>query len=353
MTYRNKLRLRRFLIILAIVLLALVIVGLIGFSYLGRYVVYTEDGAHFSFHSQAPSAPEAEQAAAPVESPVLVTGSSIREQSILEDGSSTSLQDSEVKGLLVDYVTLSDPTAVSAVDLSTGAYNTLVLEMRAGGSAILDTDAVRQLISRAKSAQMHLVALMSCLNDSSYALSHTDEALAISGGTLWMNSAGSYWLDPTNADVQSYLAGMINQLETMGFQEVILNNFSFPTTDEIVYSSDSTRESMLQDAYKALENKVGLDCTLGLLIKDPESGHQAFDLAEHLYVYYSDGSSLKQYVDDHPDTYLVFLTSSHDTRFDDYGKVYTQQSVDYFSSLPDLDTSNNDTTDTTETSPEP
>ena len=98
MTYRNKLRLRRFLIILAIVLLALLIVGLIGFSYLGRYVVYTEDGAHFSFHSQPPSAPEAEQAAAPVESPVLVTGSSIREQSILEDGDSTVLQDSEVKG---------------------------------------------------------------------------------------------------------------------------------------------------------------------------------------------------------------------------------------------------------------
>ena len=221
------------------------------------------------------------------------------------------------------------------------------------GSAILDTDAVRQLISRAESAQMHLVAMMSCLNDSAYALSHTSEALAISGGALWMNSAGSYWLDPTNADVQNYLAGMIHQLEAMGFQEVILNNFSFPTTDEIVYSSDSTRESMLQDAYKALENKVGLDCTLGLLIKDPESGHQAFDLAEHLYVYYSDGSSLKQYVDDHPDTYLVFLTASHDTRFDDYGKVYTQQSVDYFSSLPDLDFSSNDTADTTETSPEP
>ena len=353
MTYRNKLRLRRFLIILAIVLLALLIVGLIGFSYLGRYVVYTEDGAHFSFHSQPPSAPEAEQAAAPVESPVLVTGSSIREQSILEDGDSTVLQDSEVKGLLVDYVTLSDPSAVSAVDLGTGAYNTLVLEMRAGGSAILDTDAVRQLISRAESAQMHLVAMMSCLNDSAYALAHTDEALAISGGALWMNSADSYGLDPTNADVQNYLAEMINQLEAMGFQEVILNNFSFPTTDEIVYSSDSTRESMLQNAYKALENKVGLDCTLGLLIKDPESGHQAFDLAEHLYVYYSEGSSLKQYVDDHPDTYLVFLTASHDTRFDDYGKVYTQQSVDYFSSLPDLDLSNNDTTETTETSPEP
>lgn len=59
---------------------------------------------------------------------------------------------------------------------------------------------------------MHLVAMMSCLNDSAYALSHTSEALAISGGALWMNSAGSYWLDPTNTDVQNYLAEMINQL---------------------------------------------------------------------------------------------------------------------------------------------
>ena len=352
MTYRNKLRLRRFLIILGIVLLALLIAGLIGFSYLGRYVVYTEDGAHFSFHSQAPSAPESVQAAAPVESPVLVTGSSIREESILEDGGTAALSDTDVKGLLVDYTTLNDSAAVSAVDLGTGAYNTLVLEMRAGGSDIIDTDAVRQLISRAKSAQMHLVAMMSCLDDSAYALSHTDEALAISGGALWMNSAGSYWLDPTQADVQNYLVSMIQELESMGFQEVILNSFSFPTSDEIVYPSDSTRESMLQDAYKAIEKAVGLDCTLGLLVKDPESGHQAFDLAEHLYVYYSDGSTLKSYVDNHPDTYMVFLTSSHDTRFDDYRKVYTQQSVDYFSALPNVSSENSADPESTE-QPEP
>lgn len=346
MTYRNKLRLRRFLIILGIVLLVLFIAGLIGFSYLGRYVVYTEDGAHFSFHSSAPSAPESVQAAAPVESPVLVTGNSIREESILEDDGTIDLAADEVRGLLVDYVTLNDPVAVSAVDLSTGAYNTLVLEMRAGGSAILDTDAVRQLISRAKNADMHLVALVSCLDDSTYALAHSSEALAISGGALWLSSAGSYWLDPTQKDVQDYLASMIAQLESMGFGEVILNNFSFPTSDSIVYNSDSTRESMLQDAYKALEKTVGPNCTLGVLVKDPEVGHQAFDLAEHVYVYYSEGSTIKQYAQEHPNAYLVFLTSSHDTRFDDYGKVFTQQSVDYFSSLPSVRADSDQTTDT-------
>ena len=41
MTYRNKLLLKRALIVLGIILLVLLIAGLIGFSYLGRYVVYT------------------------------------------------------------------------------------------------------------------------------------------------------------------------------------------------------------------------------------------------------------------------------------------------------------------------
>ena len=41
-------------------------------------------------------------------------------------------------------------------------------------------------------------------------------------------------------------------------------------------------------------------------------------------------------MDDHPDTFLVFLTASHDTRFDDYGKITTQQEVSYFSSIPSI-----------------
>ena len=333
MTYRNKLLLKRALIILGIVLLVLLIAGLIGFSYLGRYVVYTEDGAHFSFRSQAPSASAPVQAAAPIESPVLVTGASIQEESVLDETDGAALSASEVQGLLVDYGTLADENAISTVDLSAGNYNTLVLEMRVAGSAILDTPSVRALMTQAQNQNIRLVAMMSCLDDSTYALAHTKEALAISGA-LWMSDSGSYWLDPTNASVQNYLVSMIDQLTAMGFQEVILNNFTFPESSAIVYSSDKTREELLQDAYKAIENSVSMDCTLGILVKDTEAGHQAFDLAEHLYVYFTDGSGLKTYVENHPDYYMVFLTSSHDTRFDSYGKIYTDKDVSYFSSLP-------------------
>lgn len=330
MTYRNKLRLRRFLKILGIVLLVLFVLGLIGFSYLGRYVVYTEDGAHFSFHSQSPDSTASAPPAAPIEAPVLVTGASIHEESIDEGSSMESISSTEVSGLFIDYNTLSDPAAANTVDLSTGDYNTIVMEMRIGGSDILNSTAVQELIARAKGADIRPIAMISCLDDSSYALEHPKEALQISGGALWMSDSGSYWLDPTQSGVQEYLASMIAELTGMGFEEVILNNFTFPQSASIVYNSDTSREELLQSAYKALEKAVS--CPMGILVKDPETGHQAFDLAEHLYIYYNDGSTLKQYVASHSDYYMIFFTSSHDTRFDAYGKIYTSKDVDYFSS---------------------
>lgn len=330
MTYRNKLRLRRFLKILGIVLLVLFVLGLIGFSYLGRYVVYTEDGAHFSFHSQSPDSTASAPPAAPIEAPVLVTGASIHEESIDEGSSMESISSTEVSGLFIDYNTLSDPAAANTVDLSTGDYNTIVMEMRIGGSDILNSTAVQELIARAKGADIRPIAMISCLDDSSYALEHPKEALQISGGALWMSDSGSYWLDPTQSGVQEYLASMIAELTGMGFEEVILNNFTFPQSASIVYNSDTSREELLQSAYKALEKTVS--CPMGILVKDPEAGHQAFDLAEHLYIYYNDGSTLKQYVASHSDYYMIFFTSSHDTRFDAYGKIYTSKDVDYFSS---------------------
>ena len=311
MTYRNKLRLRRFLKILGIVLLVLFVLGLIGFSYLGRYVVYTEDGAHFSFHSQSPDSTASAPPAAPIEAPVLVTGASIHEESNDEGSSMESISSTEVSGLFVDY-------------------NTIVMEMRIGGSDILNSTAVQELIARAKGADIRPIAMISCLDDSSYALEHPKEALQISGGALWMSDSGSYWLDPTRSGVQEYLASMIAELTGMGFEEVILNNFTFPQSASIVYNSDTSREELLQSAYKALEKAVS--CPMGILVKDPETGHQAFDLAEHLYIYYNDGSTLKQYVASHSDYYMIFFTSSHDTRFDAYGKIYTSKDVDYFSS---------------------
>lgn len=321
MTYHNKLLLKRFLIILAIVLAALVLLGIIVFTYLGRYVVYTEDGAYFSFHAQAQeNAPTAAPGPAPSQVE-LVIGSSVSAGDVLGDGE-TSIVDKDVKGLLLDYNTLSNGSTLNEVDLSNETVNTLALEMRTQGSQILNTEPVLQLIQRAKSQEIRLIAVISCLDDPTYIQQHRNEAIMVYGNEQWTDDNGNPWMDPTQESVITYLAGIIHELSEMGFDEVVLKNFEISTSDRIDFDAgDSTRGNLVARAYNDLVDATINDCDLGLLIEDPDSGHQAMDAADRIYVRFSEGSQLKEYAEAHPDHYLVFITASHDTRFDAYGKL--------------------------------
>jgi hypothetical protein len=144
-----------------------------------------------------------------------------------------------------------------------------------------------------------------------------------------VNSDGDYWLDPTQDAVIDYLAGIIQDLSEQGFEEVILNQFYFPSSDEIEFDTgDSTRSALLARAYDDLVDATVEFCDIGLLITDPNAGHQAIDEADRIYVYFNDGSMAKAYAETRPDQYLVYITDSHDTRFDDYGKLTTDQALD-------------------------
>lgn len=321
MTYRNKLLLKRALIILAIVVAIVAVLLLIGFTYLSRYVVYTEDGAYFSFHSQPPTVSQEGVVAEVPSSIELVTGEPISANETIGDGAS-SIEDTAVHGVLVDYATLSVGSALNEIDLSADVNNTLVLEMRTADKPLLNTQSVQDLIDRAKIQDTWLVAMISCLSDSEYALDNMDQAIHISGGALWMNSSGSYWLDPGQDSVIRYLTDIIQQLADMGFDEVILNDFSLPTSDDVDYDyNGSTSTEIMMKAYNNLLDATMDSCKLSLYIENPASGHQAFDAADRIYVYMDDGGAVKEYAENHPDQFLVFITDSHDTRFDNYGKV--------------------------------
>lgn len=334
MTYRKKLLLKRLLIVLGIVAAVLAVVMIIGFTYLGRYVVYTEDGAHFSFHAQSSLEQPGGTTPVVLDQMELIMGASVSAEELLGDDNA-NIPDSDVQGVLVDYETLKNGTSFSALGLNADNCNTLMLEMRSQGSKILDTEAVRTLIDRAKSSELRLIALISCLDDREYALEHQSDALNISGGALWVNSDGNYYLNPAKDSVVDYVAGMIHTLAEMGFQEVVLDHFSFPYSDSIVNDTgDSTRDELLVRAFEDLLDATASDCDIGLLISEPDEGHQALNAAERLYVYFSEGSRVSRYVEEHPDQYLVFITSSHDTRFDGYGKISLEGTLGGAASSP-------------------
>lgn len=321
MTYRNKLRLKRILMVLVILLAALVLLGIILFTYLGRYVVYTEDGAHFAFHETSQNeTPTAAPGPAPSQVEVVI-GSALSAGDVLS-GDSVSIPDSEIQGVLVDYNTLADGATLNEIDLSDDSINTLALEMRTQGSDILGTDPVLQLIQRAKSQEVRLIAVISCLDDTEYVHNHRSEGIVVYGDELWTDDNGNAWMDPTQDAVIDYLAGIIQDLSAMGFDEVVLRNFAISDSDRINFSTgDSTLAELVARAYNDLVDATIDTCDLGLLIEDPEAGHQAIDTADRIYVQFSDGSQIKEYAEAHPDHYLVFITESHDTRFDEFGKL--------------------------------
>lgn len=332
MTYRQKLLLRRILVIIGVLIALIALVLLLGFYYLGRYVVYTEDGAYFSFGTQENTSADLEVQAPgdTPENPVLVTGSSIREDFALMEELEIPLEDYEINGLIVDYETLKDGSTLNEIDFTDTGYNTLVLELRTQGSELLQTAEVETLIRRAQNQDVKLIAMISCLDDREYALEHQAQALTIDGGALWVSGSGSYWLDPSDPDVQNYVEDMILELCDRGFTEVILNNFYFPESDYIDYDTgEYTRADLAAQAYETLASDLEGRCILGLYISDPDTGHQAYDLAEHLFVYINSGNSVAAYDDTHSDRYIVYITDSHDTRFDNYGKLQAERDAGF------------------------
>ena len=326
MTYRNKLLLRRLGLILAVAAAVILLALLVGFTYLGRYVVYTEDGAAFSFLMEEASETSAAQVS-PVPEITLVTGEPIPAEDVIGDVA-LALRDSEVQGVLVDYASLSGTGTIGQIELGEDANNTLALELRVADRDLLSNEKVSRMISRARNQNVWLIAVISCLSDSEYALQHQEQVVKISGGAYWLSPGGSYWLDPANETVLSNLADTILQLSKMGFNEVVLSDFYLPTSSDVVYDlGGRTAEDIMASSYTTLLEATSEACKLGILITDPASGHQLQDTAERLYVYYSNGATVRDYASLHQSQYLVFVTGSHDTRFDGYGKLTADEDL--------------------------
>jgi len=320
MTYRNKLLLKRLLLIFLIAVAVIFVLLLVGYTYLGRYVIYTEDGAYFSFHSQPPQE-RAHISASKPDSVTLTTGAPVAAAEVLGDNT-IYLEDHEVHGLLVDYETLSAGTELDKVDLGADGINTLVLEMRIADQPLLSSMPIQRLIDRAKNQDTWLVAVLACLSQSDYGRQHRNLLLSIGDGEYWIDRTGTYILDPGNEETINYVAGLVKQLAEMGFDEVVLNDFFMPTTTMLKYDyQNRTPEQILINAYQAVEEATSDYCKLGLLVQDPSWDTQGDETAERLYVCYNVGATVKTYAEAHNQQYLVFLTDSHDTRFDEYGKI--------------------------------
>lgn len=350
-SYRNKQRLKRTLIVLAAAVLLLAVACVSYVIYLGRYMVYFPDGAQLVLPGSDAAQPDN---TAPPDTGVavpddLVIGDKIERPDsfapIVDDtqpdstgsaaftggyyADSASLMNAGVvhealEELLAARENDAAPIAV-LLDLKSEFGNFYYSsDLSEAPTASVDIRAVDTLIEwLGDQNDVYMIARVPAFRDTAYALSHTDRSLALSSGALWVDSGGCYWLDPGNSIVLDRLADIGNELASLGFDEVIFENFCFPNSDSIVYDADRTLT--LTDAANTLTDNAEIPVSFSFTGSDAKYAAAVGGL--HLCLEAEDGSDILPSLDmvsdalTGDDQQVIFLSASRDTRFDAYQQL--------------------------------
>ena len=105
-----------------------------------------------------------------------------------------------------------------------------------------------------------------------------------------------------------------------------MDNYLFPTSQNIVYDeSERTKSMILGDTINTLQNDLN---AMGLLVSTSFSSELPFpgeSVTGRLYFPLNSGANVSNVAEAHssyvstPNEQIVFLTESHDTRFNEYG----------------------------------
>jgi hypothetical protein len=133
-----------------------------------------------------------------------------------------------------------------------------------------------------------------------------------------MDDDGCYWLHPGSQGTLSYLTQIIMELKSLGFDEVVLDDFCFPETTSIMVNGDKAQ--LLTKAASVLLSACATDRFAISFVKTAD-----FTMPTGRTRMYVEGMDAIQAGDFAPNSgvadtaiNLVFLTELHDTRFDVY-----------------------------------
>lgn len=176
-----------------------------------------------------------------------------------------------------------------------------------------------ELIPWMKERGLYLVARMPAFRDFEYSLEDTSCGLPMAGGYLWPDEKNCYWLNPTKEKVLTRLAQILRELKSVGFDEVMFEDFTMPQTDKIVFNGDR-KEAVYTAAETLVAACAGEDFAVSFLTEDMD-----FRLPEgNCRVYFTGVSAsrlpeiLEDFSEVDPKTQLVFFCENYDNRFDGY-----------------------------------
>lgn len=327
--YRTQQNLKR----LAIILLVLAVVGAVVWGlwvvWLQRFVVYTRDeGAVIDFELSQTLIPGEE--AVPPEAGMQIE----IYYNEGEDKVNISTELAQLKGYyVVGSAVSSDPAAVWEQIQALPAGTPVMLDMKSiyGNfyystntgrpvSDSADVAGVDALIASLRASGYYTIARVPALRDKEYGRENTRSGLPTSGGYLWMDDDGCYWLNPAKEDTITYLINIATELRDLGFDEVVFEDYYFPETKKIVFKGDKLQT--LADTAQTLVTNCATDYFAVSFVSDgtwtaPTGRSRVY--REDV----NDPTALMAAVEGltmtDPAIRLVFITSNMDTRFETYG----------------------------------
>lgn len=330
--YRQKLRIKKALKIGGIVIGTLALFLVLFIIYSGKYVYYDRSGAHIDFSRS--DASFAGDNPAPTESTELIDA-----KIVYESKSPSITQSGPVKGFYVTTKQLqhADELYDAAGQLEYGS--TVMMELKSiygyfyyrtdidgAELADFDIDAVERLITILKGRKCNLIALLPAFPDNVFAEANYSCALPTSEGYLWLDENRSYWLDPANDTVIAYLEQIAKELSSKGFSEVVFEDFLFPASPNIHYSSSLSRQDVIADAAKKV-TRFFAGSNLIISFATDNMDFPVQNVSGRLYIEGVEASQLDRVVETYgsnnfdTQTQLVFITDSRDSRFDVYSTM--------------------------------
>lgn len=148
------------------------------------------------------------------------------------------------------------------------------LNIRVDANVMDDTDGItesgaeelEQAIQTLRDADVHVIGRIFCMHDQQAAAQNADLAMQYDGGGTWLDYDNTRWLDATNRDTVEYLCDIAKSAVKAGCDEILLDEFTFPTRGHIdrIDFDDTPREQadVLLDALQEIQEKAEVPVSL-------------------------------------------------------------------------------------------
>ena len=248
-------------ILLAIVLVA-VIAAAVSVIYLGEHIVYSSDGRRQIVlpwqreEGNSPSAgnqedqPDVDSQVQEPEAPepVETVAFSLPAQALTDAVWQSAVKPAAANGVAVRLKTSNGTVYFNSDSAVSGAVETE-----------LDTASV--LASITGQEGLHTIAGIACLQDFKAANADVEgRGLKNTGGYIFYDGNNNLWLDPAKPSTREYVCALAKEIAELGFDELLLTDFSYPTEgkiNKINYNTDvplaNNLDLLLSDLRTALE----------------------------------------------------------------------------------------------------